>query len=136
MVERLIERYRYEISRLYVALSVDNRVTERELHVLTGHEGKHIRRHELIGRTVVEFGLSLLVGLGVVTGGVKHVRDEPCVEIVELEPSAGRQLKRQHRHSRTMGREDIRAMLRITPLDTFALYADTTPPGIQGYTTS
>ena len=56
------------------------------------------------------------------------------MEIVELEPLAGRELECDHRHSGVVRGEDVRAMLRIAPCDSLALHADRTPPGVEGNT--
>ena len=136
VIQRFVERNRNEIRSLHVPLSIHDRVSERELHILAGHEREHIRCHELIGRTIFPLRHAFPVVLHIIIGAIRHITRQPRMEIVELKPLAGCQLERNHRHSRIMCGENIRTMLCVTPSDAFALHTDRTPPGIQRYSAS
>ena len=134
VVERFVERNRNEIRRLHVPLRINDRVTDTELNIFDRHEREHVRRHELIGRAVLALGPRCCLLLGVPIGRVDHVRRQPCVEIVELEPLTGRDLNGKHRYGGVVSRQNVRAMLRVTPSDPFALDTDGSPPSIERYT--
>ena len=131
VIKRFEECNRNEELCLRIAFGIDDRVTETELQILTGNESEHIRRHELIMGTIVDLGAIFGVALYVVIRRVDYVTGQPRMKIIELEPLARRQLQRQHRNCRIVGREDVRAMLCVTPLDTFTLNAYTTPPHVE-----
>ena len=68
VIQRFVKGNRNEIGCLHIAFCIDNRVSERELDVLDRHEGEHIRRHELVCRTIFPTRHAFFLALAVIIG--------------------------------------------------------------------
>ena len=73
MVERLIKRYRDEVSPLRILFGIYNGVSKRKFELLERTEREHIRCHIFIGRTIMNHVFTFFGMFDIVTCRVQHI---------------------------------------------------------------
>ena len=111
VVNGLVKSNRDKICRLNILLCINDRISKRDIQIPDRRNGKHIGSNKLIRHPV----LSFIIIIKIIASRVRHIRNQPTMEILHFEPLCRFQMQRKHRKRRRTSRQNIRTMIIITP---------------------
>ena len=82
MVDRFVKENGDQEGRINILVAVDDRISERQVQSLYRNNGEHVGCHEFILKGVTVCSVGQQVG----ERAVNHIRNQPGVEIVKVEP--------------------------------------------------